>query len=231
MSWDLKQKDLRKNSQNHELDLLEIMARDMDKTPNSIQTSPTQPPINKNINNASKKGSQECICTICSRVLECPRNLDSNQMESIYECDFYKADSPIQISGPSLAISGSNNINSQHNINSISKIDPNIASDSKKTLISEIMQRWEQDSGRLRVCCKKCEAEMDKILTTSKIFYRCSNYPECKIQADPWYISECIQKGLMTNKLHGDVLVLYQYQSEKNMVFISEIFSDTKLFL
>ncbi len=72
---------------------------------------------------------------------------------------------------------------------------------------------------------------MDKVVTTRKIFYRCQNFPECQIKADPWYISQAVKKNIVSHIEHGDLIVLYQYDDLKNIVTVSEIYSEGKLFL
>ena len=106
-----------------------------------------------------------------------------------------------------------------------------ITDEEKQDLLAEIMNRWEQDRGQLKVICSSCETEMSKIVTTRKIFHRCNNYPECKIKADPWYVSQAVLKGIVSHIEHGDLIILYQYDDLKNIVTVSEIYSDGKLFL
>ncbi len=70
------------------------------------------------------------------------------------------------------------------------------------------MKKWEESRGKLEVFCSKCEVEMKKIVTSTKEFYRCGNYPECHIMADPWYIKRAVESRIFSHKKHSDLGVI-----------------------
>ncbi|UYP44406.1 hypothetical protein NEF87_000691 [Candidatus Lokiarchaeum ossiferum] len=214
------------------------------------------------------------ICGICTHIDNCPLNLNSEQMEQVFQCHAFKEtetnredrENAIQKEIeeelekeiqkklekkrhrfrlfkrqkkrteeiiPNKAEEDLQNLADLENIDiSIhEEAQIKITNEEKQDLLKEIMNRWEQDRGQLKVICSSCEAEMSKIVTTRKIFHRCTNYPECKIKADPWYISQAVLKGIVSHIEHGDLIILYQYDDLKNIVTVSEIYSDGKLFL
>ncbi|UYP45035.1 hypothetical protein NEF87_001320 [Candidatus Lokiarchaeum ossiferum] len=204
--------DLDVDEEFEDLDVLELLSKDIDITPSR-----------------PKKQKQEIEmepgipwCFMCKNMMDCPKGVDSQQMETIFECDLFISQeiSPIKKSQDEPPIKRQ----SEKSSKSQSKEETN-------ALILEIMKKWEATRGKLDVYCTKCETEMKKIITSTKEFYRCNNYPECNITADPWYIKRAVESGIFSHKEHGDLLILFKYDKDKNIVKVSEIFSDGKLFL
>ncbi|MHA1648524.1 MAG: hypothetical protein ACTSVL_13235 [Promethearchaeota archaeon] len=172
------------------------------------------------------KKLKESLCMNCVFMMNCPRGKNSSEMENIYKCKKYQMiESRIPDSIVSVAV------NPQILTTQDLDAEKEQLDNSKKLLLEDILEKWKKERGQLKVFCKKCETEMVKVTTTKKVFYRCSNYPDCKIIGDPWYISQAVKKGVVSHVEHGDLLVLYQYDENKNIVFISTIFSEGKLFL
>lgn len=187
------------------------------------------------------------LCFSCTLMINCPRSVDSSAMETIFACKFY-TDEEIETVVQTNSTSSSNNIISESS--TLNADDMAIAilhrkeeekleieerkkreEEEKQKRIQEILKKWEEEKGELQVICKKCETMMKEIITTKKRFYRCSNYPECLIEADSWYVDKASKKGVITQKIHSDLVILYQHDKSKNIVNVSEIFSEGKLFL
>ena len=109
-------------------------------------------------------------------------------------------------------------------------VEPEELDSDKQDLLAEIMGKWKEERGKLKIYCKACEREMIKIATTKKLFYRCSEFPDCTVQADPWYIEKAVEKIVTSHRKHADVLILYQYDESKNTIYVSEIYSEGKIF-
>ncbi len=190
------------------------------------------------------------ICFNCSNMINCPRGIDSSQMETIFECKQYR-----DINEPTLVskTEGGNSSDSQKSIvlettasegDLLSSILSRRTEDreadekhakeeeeAKQNRIAEIMKEWEKSKGELKVFCKKCETEMQKVVTQKKVYYQCKNYPECLIRGDEWYVKKATEKRIITQKIKADLIKLYQFDETKNIVSISEIYSEGKLFL
>ena len=202
--------------------------------------------------NSPEKEPEEIppLCFSCSNMVNCPRGIDSAQMENIFDCKHYQ-DMNSSVPSPQTTFdSMSNSSLPQKEKNSSSEEDllSSILSrrsedreteeklklqeeDEKQKRIAEIMQEWEKSKGELKVFCKKCEAEMSKVVTQKKVYYQCNNYPECLIRGDEWYVKKATEKRVITQKIQGDLIKIYQFDETKNIVFISEIYSEGKLFL
>ncbi|MCP4761143.1 MAG: hypothetical protein GY870_05130 [archaeon] len=197
-------------------------------------------------------------CLKCKFMLEnCPKNIDSEKMELIRDCAHFE---PSEIPESKLNRKKKIKKNKKKNREKEKKKEitieegtlcqfPQITENdfieeenssnsefsntkkSKQIIINKILAKWNEEHGKLRIFCAKCEQEMMKKVTLKKEFYMCSNFPECKTQGDPWYISKAVLKNVSTNKLKSDLVILYKFNKNKNSVNISEIYSEKKLFL
>lgn len=185
---------------------------------------------------------EESICMICNYYADCLRGFSEREKERIFQCPDYTVASHQDMDNPSLDTEQhiqlrSLYLDSQDEWESIDQPSSSIKDSGlnnldseKQALLQDILKKWAMERGQLKVYCKSCEQEMTKIITTKKEFYRCLNYPECRNIADPWFVSQSVKKGVVSHVEHGDLLILYQYNQEKNIVFVNRIYSEGKLF-
>ena len=197
-----------------DLDVLELLSKDIDiASPKSKQQKNEEGPI-------LETGIPWCF--VCKNMMNCPKGVDSQQMESIFECELFISQDIAEIEQP---------VEKSFTKKPNKKVSKPQSKEETNALILEIMKKWETTRGKLDIYCSKCETEMKKIVTSTKEFYRCNNYPECNITADPWYIKRAVESGIFSHKEHGDLLILFKYNKTKNIVLVSQIFSEGKLFL
>ncbi|WP_371805001.1 hypothetical protein [Candidatus Lokiarchaeum ossiferum] len=194
------------------------------------------------------------LCFSCSNMVNCPRGIDSAQMENIFDCKYYQdmnSNTPSPNITTESSLKSSSETDFSQNIDETSSEEDLLSTilsrrnedkeaeekrklqqeEEKQRRIAEIMKEWEKSKGELKVFCKKCEAEMTKVVTQKKVYYQCSNYPECLIRGDEWYVKKATEKKVVTQKIQGDLIKIYQFDATINVVFISEIYSEGKLFL
>lgn len=190
-------------------------------------------------------------------MVDCPRGIDSSQMESIFDCKYYRSmeDGALEVGQANIDLNSSQEglspskpsgrtdaaVSSNDLVSSImqrreqdemeTEAQRAKAEEEKQRRIKEILKEWEKNKGELQVVCKKCESVMTLVKTYKESFYRCSNYPECQITADLWYVGTSQKKRIVSQKIHADLIKLYHYDKAKNLVEVSEIFSEGKLFL
>ncbi len=235
-----------KNIYNKEnLDILELFSRNLDLEEKKVNYGTPGGSIGTD-NYDIEPGMTPCLT--CKYMFGgCPQEIDSEKMELISNCAHYE---PSEISESELIeepkkepikdmkkkeeiffqiddVSGGEFITEENSSNS----EFNNAKKSKKFLVDDILAKWHEEQGKLRIYCAKCEQEMIKKMTPKKEFYMCPNFPECRIQAEPLYISKAVLQNVATNKIKGDLIVLYRWDENKNIVNVSEIFSEKKLFL
>ena len=173
-------------------------------------------------------------CIACKHMFGiCPKEIDIMEMENVTECDFYEppeqdvaeSSSTVQKKQATQVISPIINVSS-------SKTKEDLDSNKQKILDS-ILKNWDNERGKLRVICTFCEVEMIHRTTQKKEAYVCPNFPECKVEANPWYINVALNNpnGIATNKLRADLIIIYKFDKRKNLISISEIFSENKIFL
>ena len=213
-----------------DMDILDIVAREIDIHGADLSI-PSQPAISPTTAGESPKEGDP-LCFNCRNMISCPLGKNSTEMELIFTCPQFAPMETGEKSSVSIPESGSksSSVKTPAGVTASKSIDPKSLDADKQNLLAEIMEKWSEEQGKLKIYCKSCEMSMQKIVTTKKMFYRCSNFPECKIQADPWHIEQAIEKTVTSHKIHADVLVLYQYDDDKNTIYVSEIFSEGKIF-
>ena len=209
------------------MDPLEMFSRDLDKEDKKpdVKTGTFHYDLDNTIS----------PCLSCSKIGECPNGLSTSEMETLTDCDHFYPVIQDEITVEELENrTEKTEIKRQIITGNVSKKIENLSHDSKKQeLFFEILSKWREEQGQLRVVCIKCEAPMIKRMTLKKEYYYCPNFPECKIQAKPIFIAKAIMADncIATNKIQADKIILYRYDDEKNIMTISEIYSDKKNFL
>ena len=214
-----------------DMDKLEFFSRDLDKESNKENAPNLTGTYNYDLDNSISP------CLSCKKISGCPKGLSTSEMESLRDCDHYYPVNQNEITVDELE----NRIEKaeiKHQpkiiIGDVSKKIENLSHDSKKQeLFFTILSKWREEQGQLRVVCIKCEAPMIKRMTLKKEYYYCPNFPECNVQANPIFIAKAIMEdnSIATNKIRADKIVLYRYDDDKNIITVSEIYSDKKIFM
>ncbi|MHA1727850.1 MAG: hypothetical protein ACTSWY_03880 [Promethearchaeota archaeon] len=206
----------RRNNSESEMDLLEAFSRDLDENDSDKNTK--MGTINFELDDSITP------CLSCKKIMNCPEGISSSEMETLRECDKFE---PIDLEKQN--VTEKLHENSHQDILD-SHSDNKNAAEKKKELINSILSKWKSQAGKIRIFCQKCEAPMIKRISQKKELYFCPNYPECRVQANPWYIFKAIDEGLVTNRLKADLIVVYKYDETKNLISVSEIYSEKKIF-
>lgn len=214
-----------------DMDRLEFFSRDLDKESDKNSTPNLTGTFNYDLDNTISP------CLSCKNIIECPDGLSTSEMESLRDCDHY-----IPVIQDEIMVDELENRTEKTEIKlqpiiitgDVSKKIEKLSRNSKKQeLFFSILSKWREEQGQLRVVCIKCEAPMIKRMTLKKEYYYCPNFPECNVQANPIFIAKAIMEdnGIATNKIKADKIVLYRYDDEKNIITVSEIYSDKKIFM
>lgn len=227
--------------------ILELLAAELE--PNLTQKGK----INNSLVNSQEKSGKLLetaeelmpLCFSCANMTNCPKGYDSAKMEHVFSCDKYidmnssesleeKNDSSFQPESVCYICKLQTACPLEKSSEEMSvtySCDLFVTQDSLGSEDFQDIDDPQSSSHQLRVFCTKCNHEMRKIVTTHNVFYRCFNYPECQVTADPFYVTQAVMKSVVSHVEHGDLLFLYRYDEDKNIVWITQIFSEGKLFL
>lgn len=213
------------------MDPLEMFSRDLDKKSDKENSHKLTGTYNYDLDNTMSP------CLSCKKISECPDGLSTSEMESLKDCDHYYPVIQNELTVDELEDRTEKlKVKSECKIitGDVSRKIQSLSHDSKKQeLFFSILSKWREEQGQLRVVCIKCEAPMIKRMTLTKEYYYCPNFPECNVQAKPIFIAKAIMEdnGIATNKIKADKIILYRYDDEKNVITVSEIYSDKKNFM
>lgn len=204
---------------------------------NSISNSKVLPSGDKNQSRDSNLDESIPLCFSCQKMMNCPRGFNSEQMENVFSCSFF-ADMTQQ-KEKKIKSSNEDEVSSSSPRPSLCDSCDHYGACPLKKTVEEQKSVYEcpeytskqKDLKINRIFCSKCNMEMRLIETMKNDFYRCQNYPECQVTADPFYVKQAISKRVVSHIEHGDLLYLYRYEEEESIIWISQIFSEGKLFL
>ncbi|MCP4763699.1 MAG: hypothetical protein GY870_18150, partial [archaeon] len=224
------------------LDILELFSRDLDLQEEKVSYGVTGGTVGTD-NYDIEPGMTPCLT--CKYMFGgCPQDIDSEKMELMTDCASYE---PLEMPEPKPIEEPKKEKKKEKKdeilFKNVSRMDYDITpsqtvkedslSIKKKDLLADILVAQEKSKGELRVVCSACESEMTKKKTRKKEYYACSNFPECKVQGELWYMQKSIKSktGIAINKLKSDLIIMYKFDKVKNVISISSIFSEQKLFL
>ncbi|MHA1728468.1 MAG: hypothetical protein ACTSWY_07020 [Promethearchaeota archaeon] len=212
------------------IDILEFISKDMDQQLKFKDKKKTG-----SANYYIEEGISPCIS--CKYIFGgCPKGIDMMEMESVTECEYYiplEQNNSKNSSNSKIKDRGKTASDGRESISSLGTKNRKNLSDEKKKLLDSILNKWKKEHQKIKIFCAACEMEMIHKKTLKKEKYVCPNFPECKVEAKPRYISVAMknENRIATNRLKADLIVLYKYDKNKNIVNISEIYSEEKIFL
>ena len=153
----------------------------------------------------------ESLCKSCSNKKNCPRNFDLSHVNHMYHCNYYISDK----FPPEKALIHPFNVQ-------IKPKQKDVSSTKKKKILMQIMKKRQEQRHMLQTHCKRCNLEMDKVISIRMVFYRCPNYPECGNNADPAYVSQAVLDDEIFPKEYDSVKMKYEFDNAHNIVWIEE---------
>ena len=72
-----------------------------------------------------------------------------------------------------------------------------------------------------QVVCEKHKKFMKEFDSLKETYYRCENFPLCKITAKKELISRAIEDQIVTERVSADTIKLYRWDPSKKYVIIS----------
>ena len=151
------------------------------------------------------------LCKSCANKNNCPRNFDLTTINRMYHCNYYISDE----FPPKKALIHPFNVQ-------IKPQKKEVSSPQKKDILLEIMEKRNEQRHMLQTHCKKCNLEMDKVISIRLVFYRCPNFPECGNNADPAYVSQAVMDDEISPKEYDDIKMKYEFDYDSNIVWVNE---------